>query len=80
MQEPESNGLALETCHTGTHAVCVTDLLANSQGKTAPHLVPHADARSEAVLPHQNSPHFETTTRLLRSSTNSSRLITALRV
>jgi len=80
MQQSESNGPALEICHTGTHAVCVIDLLANTQGKAAPPLVPHADVHAVAVLCHQNPPHFETASRLLRSSTNPTSLITALRV
>jgi hypothetical protein len=61
MLQPESGGLVLQTCQTGTHAICAVDLLANTQGKTA-------------------SPHFISASRLLRSSTDSSPLITALRV
>jgi hypothetical protein len=80
MQQPESNGPALDSCETGTHAICVIDLQANSQGKTAPRLVLYTTLRPEAVLPHQNFPHFDTTTRLARSSTNPTPLITALRV
>src|ERR1700689_4314829 len=41
MQQPESNGPALKTCQTGTHAICVIDLQANSQGKTVSPLVLH---------------------------------------
>ena len=80
MQQSESNGPALKTCQTGTHAICVIDLQANPQGKGAPRLALHATLRAEAVLPHQTFPHFETTTRLFRSSTNPTPLITALRV
>ena len=80
MQQPESSGPVLDTCQTGTHAICVIDLQANPQGKGAPRLALHATLRAEAVLPHQTFPHFETTTRLFRSSTNPTPLITALRV
>jgi hypothetical protein len=80
MQQPESSGPALDPCQTGTHTVCVIDLQANTQGKAAPRLILHATVRSEAVLPHQISPHCETTTHLLRSSTNHTPLITALRL
>jgi hypothetical protein len=80
MQQPESNGPALDSCETGTHASCVIDLQANRQGKTAPRIVLYATICAESVLPHQNFPDFETNTRLLRSSTNPTPLITALRV
>lgn len=80
MQQPESNRPALDTCQTGTHTICVVDLQANPEGKAAPRLILHADLRAEAVLPHQTSPHYEATTRLRRSSTNPTPLITALRV
>ena len=80
MQQPESNPPALQTCQTGTHAICVIDLQAHTQGKAAPRLMLHATLRAEAVLPCQTSPHFETTTRLFRSSTNHTPLITSLRV
>jgi hypothetical protein len=80
MQQTESNAPALQTCQTGTHAICVIDLQANTQGKAAPRLMLYATLRSEAVLPYQTSSHFETTTRLFRSSTNPTPLITALRV
>jgi hypothetical protein len=80
MQQPESNGPALDTCQTGTHAICVIDLQANTQGKAVHRLTLYATLRAEAVLPYQTSPHLETTTRLFRSSTNPTPLITALRV
>ncbi len=80
MQQPESNGPVLDTCQTGTHAICVVDLVANTQGKAAPTLVLHANLRPQAFLPHQNSPHFEASSRQLRSSANPTPLITALRV
>ena len=80
MQQPESNGPALKTCQTGTHAICVIDLQANSQGKTVSPLVLHAVVHSELVLTDQNSPHFGITSRQPRSSTNPTPLITALRV
>jgi hypothetical protein len=80
MQHPESTGSELQTCQTGTHAICVADLQANTQGKTASPLALHADVRSGAILPGQNIPRFLSTSHLLRSSTHSSPLITALRV
>jgi len=80
MQQPESNGPNLETCPTGTHAICAVDLLANTQGKTASLLVPLADIRSGALLPSRNVPQFVSASHHLRSSTNSSPLITPLRV
>jgi hypothetical protein len=80
MLQPESNGPVLQTCQTGTHAICAVDLLANTQGKTASPLVLHANVRSGALLPNQNVPQFVSSSHLLRSSTGSSPLITALRV
>jgi hypothetical protein len=80
MQQPESNAPELQTCQTGTHAICVVDLQANTQEKTASPLVLAAGVRSETLLPGQSIPHFISTSHLLRSSTNSSSLITALRV
>ena len=80
MLQPEQSTAVLQTCQTGTHVFCAIDLLANSQGKTARPLVVHADGRSEALLPGQNIPRFISSSRLLRSSTDSSPLITALRV
>jgi hypothetical protein len=79
MQQPESNGPEQQTCQTGTHAICAVDLLANTQGKTASQLVLHANIRSGALLPNQDFLQFASTSRL-RSSTDSSPLITALRV
>jgi hypothetical protein len=79
MQQPEYNGSELQTCETATHA-CVVDLQANTQGKTASPLALQADVRPGALLPGQNIPHFISTSHLLRSSTDSSPLITALRV
>ena len=80
MQQPESNAPELQTCQTGTHAICVVDLQANTQGKTASPLELHADVRPGALLPGQSIPQFISTSHLLRSSTDSSPLITALRV
>jgi hypothetical protein len=80
MQQPASNGIELQTCQTGTHAICVVDLQANTQGKTASPLALHADVRSSALLSGQSIPHFISPSHLLRSSTDSSPLITALRV
>jgi hypothetical protein len=80
MLQPESGGLVLQTCQTGTHAICAVDLLANTQGKTASPRATHANVRSGALLPNQNVPQFISTSRLLRSSTDSSPLVTALRV
>ena len=80
MQQPESNGPNLETCPTGTHAICAVDLLANTQGKTASPLALHADVRPGALLPGQSIPQFISPSHLLRSSTDCSPLITALRV
>jgi hypothetical protein len=80
MQQPESNAPELQTCQTATHAICVVDLQANTQGKTASPLPLHADVRPGALLPGQNIPQFISTSHLLRSSTGSSPLITALRV
>ncbi len=79
MLQPESNGLELQTCQTGTHAICAVDLPANTQVKTATLLVLFADVRSGALLPNQNVPQFASSSEL-RSSTGSSPLITALRV
>jgi len=78
MLQPEFNGPVLQTCQTGTHAICAVDLLANTQGKTASPLVPHANVGSGALLP--NLPQFVSSSHLFRSSTGSSPLITALRV
>ena len=78
--QPESNGPELQTCQTGTHAICVVDLQANTQGKTASLLAFHADVRSTALIPGQSISRFISTSHLLRSSTDSSPLITALRV
>jgi hypothetical protein len=75
MQYPDSNGPELQTCQTTTHA-CVVDLQATTQGKTASPLALHP----RALLPGQSIPHFISTSHLLRSSTDSSPLITALRV
>jgi hypothetical protein len=80
MQQPDSNGPELQTCQTGTHAICVVDLQANTQGQTANPLALHADVRPETLLPGQSIPQFISTPHLLRSSTDSSPLITALRV
>jgi hypothetical protein len=80
MLQPESSGSVQQTCQTGTHAICAVDLLANIQGKTESPLVTHANVRSGALLPNQNVPQFISTSHLLRSSTGSSPLITALRV
>jgi hypothetical protein len=80
MQQPESNAPELQTCQTGTHAICVVDLQANTQGKTASLLALHADVRPEDLLPGQSIPYFISPSHLLRSSTDSSPLITALRV
>ena len=80
MQQPDSNRPELQTCQTGTHAICVVDLQANTQGKTASLLALHADVRSGALVPGQSIPQFIATSHLLRSSTDSSPLITALRV
>jgi hypothetical protein len=80
MQQPEPNAPELQTCQTGTHAVCVVDLQANTQGKTASPLALHAEVRPEALLQGQSIPRFISTSKLLRSSTHSSPLITALRV
>lgn len=80
MLQPEKSGATLQTCPAGIHAVCAIDLLANSQAKTAPRLILHADPRPEALLPHQSSPHLKTASHLHRSSTDSAPLITALRV
>jgi hypothetical protein len=80
MQQPESNGHELQTCPAGTHAFCAVDLLANTQGKTARLLVLLADVRAAAILPSTSIPQFNSASRLLRSSTDSSPLITALRV
>jgi hypothetical protein len=78
--QPESHGPVLETCQTGAHPICVIDLPANNQGQTASPRVLHADSRPETLLPIQSIPHFETTSRQLRSTTNPTPLITALRV
>jgi hypothetical protein len=80
MLQPEESGATLQTCPAGIHAVCAIDLMANTQAKTAPPLSLHADPRPEALLPHQNLPHFKTVSHLHRSSTDSAPLITALRV
>jgi hypothetical protein len=83
MQQPESNAPALETCQTcqtATHAVCAIDLLLNSHAKTVSPLALHADVRPDTLFLNQNPPHFTPTSHLLRSSTHSSPLITALRV
>jgi hypothetical protein len=80
MQQSASNAPELQTCETGTHAICVVDLQANTQGKTASPLALHADVRPEDLLPGQIIPQFISTSHLLRSSTDSSPLITALRV
>ena len=77
---PGSNGPALQTCQTGAHAFCAIDLMANSQGKTSSPLILHAEVRPAALLPDQNIPQSLSTSRLLRSSTSSAPLITALRV
>jgi hypothetical protein len=80
MLQPEESGATLQTCPAGIHAVCATDLLVNTQAKTAPRLILHADPHPEALLPHQNFPHLKTASHLHRSSTDSAPLITALRV
>jgi hypothetical protein len=80
MQPPTSNAPELQTCQTGTHAICVVDLQANTQGKIASPLVLHADVRSSVLLPGQSIPRFISPSHLLRSSTDSSPPITALRV
>jgi hypothetical protein len=80
MQQPDSNAPELQTCQTGTPAICVVDLQANTQGKIASPLALHADVRSSVLLPGQSIPHFISTSHLLRSSTDFSPLITALRV
>ena len=80
MLQPESSGSVMQTCQTGAHAICAVDLQANTQGKTASPLVLHANVRSGALLPNQNVPQFVSSFHLLRSSTGSSPLITALRV
>jgi hypothetical protein len=80
MQQPESNAPELQICQTGTHAICVVDLQANTQGKTASLLALQADVRPGALLQGQSISQFISTSHLLRSSTDSSPLITALRV
>jgi hypothetical protein len=80
MQQPGSDAPELQTCQTGTHAICVVDLQANTQGKTESPLVLHADVRTGVLLPGQSIPYFISPSHLLRSSTDSSPLITALRV
>lgn len=80
MQQPHSNDPELQTCQTGTHAICVVDLQANTEGKTATPLVLHADVHPDALLQGQSISRFISTSCLLRSSTDSSPLITALRV
>jgi hypothetical protein len=80
MEQPESNGPELQTCQTGTHAICVVDLQANTQGKTASPLALHAVVRPDALPQGHSISRFISTSHLLRSSTHSSPLITALRV
>jgi hypothetical protein len=80
MQQPQSNGPELQTCPIGAHAICVVDLQANTQGKTASPLALHADVHPDALLQGQSISRFNSSSRLLRSSTDSSPLITALRV
>jgi hypothetical protein len=80
MLQPEHGTVVLQTCPAGTHAFCAIDLLANSQGETATLLVLQVDCRSDSLLPGQSIPRFISSTRLLRSTTDSSPLITALRV
>ena len=80
MQQPESNNPILQTCPIGAHAICVVDLQANTQERTAGPPVLQADVHPDVLLQGQSIPHFITTSHLLRSSTSSSPLITALRV
>jgi hypothetical protein len=80
MQQSEPNGPVLQTCPSGTQAICALDLLGNTQGKTTPQLTLHAAVRSAALLPGENIPQLPSASRPPRSSTDSSPLITALRV
>jgi hypothetical protein len=80
MLQPEANGAVLQTCPASTHAFCAIDLLANSQGKTASPLLLQADGRPEVLFPGLDISQFTSASHLLRSSTGSSPLITALRV
>ena len=80
MEQPDSNAPELQTCQTATHAICVVDLQANTEGKTASPLALQAEVRPDALLQGQSIPQFISTFQLLQSSADSAPLITALRV
>jgi hypothetical protein len=81
MQQPEANRTAVGTCPSSTNTVCVTDLLANSQNKTAAKpLSTYAEFRPATLFFPLTLASFTPDTPDLRSSIGDPPMITALRI
>ena len=76
----QPGGPAVETCPLKTYSLCVIDLLANKQGKTAAPPSVHADCHQDTLLPGLTIAVSAPADAGFRSSTGHPPLITPLRV